>query len=116
MEEIHRRMVGSIQEEGGRIDAVYFSPHLESRQHHDRKPGIGMALKAQRDFPAIRLDRAVMIGDSLSDMQFGRNCGMINILIGSEASEDLVPEELYDLCFKGLADFANEMTRSINNH
>lgn len=109
VDEIHSRMISYLTSEGAPVDAVYFSPHLESEQHPDRKPGIGMALRAQREFPGIRLDRSVMVGDSLSDMQFGRNSGMVNVLIRSADNEEPVPESLYDFCFASLAEFANSI-------
>jgi histidinol phosphatase-like enzyme len=43
---------------------------LGNRTKSSRKPSIGMALQAQRDFPDIDFSRSLMIGDSESDRQF----------------------------------------------
>ena len=106
--QINTRMVLEIEGQGGRIDKVYFSPHLEEKGHPDRKPGIGMALSAREDFPEIDFHRSVMVGDSPSDMKFGRNIGAVNVFIGQP--DDLsVPENLYDLRYPSLLEFANNL-------
>ena len=91
VEAVHVRMVQEIGESGGRISTVLFSPHLHSEGSVMRKPGIGMALNARRQFPEIRFSRSVMAGDSLSDMRFGKRTGMKTVLI----SEDLQPARSY---------------------
>ena len=45
-----------------------------------RKPGDGMFLKASRDH-LIELHNSLMIGDSISDIQAGKNLGMDTILV-----------------------------------
>ena len=47
-----------------------------------RKPNIGMALQANEEFPSINLKKSIMLGDSISDMEFAKNANMIGILIG----------------------------------
>jgi histidinol-phosphate phosphatase family protein len=80
---IHHLMVSEINKAGGRIDGVYFCPNLESDRSIMRKPNIGMALRARREFPEIRFNRSLMVGDSLSDMIFGKRTGMKTALIAS---------------------------------
>ena len=46
-----------------------------------RKPGVGMALQARREFPGLRFKNSIMAGDSLSDMQFGKRAGMVTVLV-----------------------------------
>lgn len=53
LKKIHSFMISEIETEGGRIDAVYFSPHLANENNPMRKPGVGMLLKAKEEFPAI---------------------------------------------------------------
>ena len=68
---LHKKMKESIEENGGRIDAVYFCRDIDSSSPC-RKPNIGMGLQAVKDIPSIDLTKAIMIGNSLSDMQFGK--------------------------------------------
>lgn len=82
--DIHRRMSAEIKANGGRIDAFYFSPHLASEQSFMRKPNIGMALKARKQFRSISFKRSLMAGDSISDMIFGKRTGMTTVLIAPD--------------------------------
>jgi len=106
LELVHKKMLADISKNEGRIDAVFFAPQLASENHADRKPGIGMPLKAKEEFPFINFKHSIMVGDSKSDMQMGRAIGTTNILI-SESS--YIQENLYDYKFKLLFDFANEL-------
>ena len=90
----------------GRIDKIYYSPYLASENHPTRKPGIGMALQAQKDFPGVDFSKSIIVGDSLSDMEFGRNAGMKTVFISNEAKED----ERIDFNFKSLIYFAHTLT------
>jgi histidinol-phosphate phosphatase family protein len=82
LELIHKNMQYEISYFKGRIDKIYFSPYLALENHADRKPGIGMALKAKKDFPEIDFSKALMVGDSGSDMEFGKAAGMRTVFIG----------------------------------
>lgn len=84
LKKVHDFMLSEIKKAGGRIDNIYFAPGLASPTNELRKPNIGMALQAQKDFPEINFSKSVMIGDSPSDMAFGKNAGMKTIFIGQE--------------------------------
>ncbi|MBL7934033.1 MAG: HAD family hydrolase [Bacteroidia bacterium] len=101
LELIHKNMLYEIEYYGGRVDKVYFSPHLASENHPSRKPGIGMALEAKKDFPGIDFSKSIMVGDSMSDMEFGRTAGMITVYISEEKKAD--PK--IDFNFTSLNDF-----------
>lgn len=82
---VHKHMHDELSKVGGRIDKVYHSPFLESSGHYTRKPGIGMGLKAKKDFQNIKFTKSVMVGDSLSDMIFGKRLKMRTVFIGDMA-------------------------------
>ncbi len=107
LELIHKNMLYEIAYHGGKIDKVYFSPYLKSENHPFRKPGIGMALKAKEDISTINFKQSIMIGDSMSDMEFGRNAGMKTIYI----SEEITENDKIDFNFKSL----NELVISLQN-
>jgi len=107
LELIHKNMLYEIAYHGGKIDKVYFSPYLKSENHPYRKPGIGMALKAKEDISTINFKQSIMIGDSMSDMEFGRNAGMKTIYI----SEEITENDKIDFNFKSL----NEIVISLQN-
>ncbi len=103
---IHQNMLYEITYLKGRIDKVYYSPYLASENHPTRKPGIGMALQAKQDFPHIDFNKSIIVGDSLSDMEFGRNAGMKTVFINTEAKEDA----RIDFNFKSLIYFAHTLS------
>jgi histidinol-phosphate phosphatase family protein len=84
---VHRKMLAAVEATGGRIDQAYYCPHRSEAGCPCRKPAIGMALQAQADFPDIRFENAWMVGDSLSDMQFGQALGMKTALIAGKSEE-----------------------------
>jgi histidinol-phosphate phosphatase family protein len=103
LELIHKNMLYEISYHGGRIDRVYFSPHLAGDAHPARKPGIGMALQAQKDYPGIDFSKSIIAGDSISDMQFGRAAGMVTVLIADPNNQQT---DLVDLSYHSLLEFA----------
>ncbi len=104
VERIHLLMRESIGAAGGRINAVYYCPDLAETANNCRKPGTKMAEWAKQDFPEIDFGKSVMIGDTDSDMAFGRNLGMYNIMITNEKQHPLA-----DACFISLADFVEKL-------
>ncbi len=78
---IHHQMQQSIVEAGGKLDGVYFCPALAQSGDSCRKPETGMALKAKADYPAVDFTKCIMVGDSNSDIQFGKKAGMKTVFI-----------------------------------
>jgi len=75
LNDIHRRMVRDIENNGGRIDAVYCCTSV-TEEDPRRKPGIGMYEEICRDFPDVPSGRTLMVGDSDSDEEFAAGCGI----------------------------------------
>lgn len=100
--EIHRKMIEEIVENGGRIDAVFFSPYLESAGSIIRKPGIGMALRARKQFPQINFRKSLIAGDSLSDMLFGKRVGMKTVFLSDDPAPAKKNHRLIDFCYSDL--------------
>ena len=81
------------------IDAIYYCPTLAAENSLMRKPNIGMALQAKKDFPDVDFSKSVMVGDSPSDMQFGLNAGMKTVYVKGEEDfdgADLQVDTLYE--------------------
>ena len=92
LNEIHQNMMNMIELNGGRIDAVYFAPDLDSEENKLRKPKNGMAFLAQKDFPEINFQKCVMIGDKSSDMEFGKSVGMSTICLSNSYNENCISD------------------------
>ena len=105
---IHQKMLDEIKANGGRIDGIYYCPDLATKPHTCRKPGIKMAEMAKNDFPEIDFKNSLMVGDTASDMTFGRNAGMKTILVGSQ--NEVIKKDLVDYNFRSLFDFAKSVS------
>lgn len=107
LELIHKNMLEEIERSGGRIDQIYFCPDMEGP---NRKPNHGMGLQALKDFPDIDLSKSVMIGNTLSDMAFGRNLGVaLNIFLPTTRKEVDVNDPRIDLVFPDLESAAKAL-------
>ncbi len=84
---IHNNMHDEIQKLGGKIDKFYHCPKLKTEKPNCRKPLPTMGLKAKEDFPQIDFQKSIMVGDSISDMEFGQSLGMFNVFITPNPSE-----------------------------
>lgn len=77
---IHAALQILLAERGAHVDGFYFCPH-DKDQCNCRKPLPGLFEQAVAAFPQIEAASSVMIGDSLSDIEFGRRLGMRTIFI-----------------------------------
>ncbi|PUZ26042.1 phosphatase [Chitinophaga parva] len=105
LQDIHTRMLAAIAPHGGRIDRIYHCPDVDSNSPC-RKPQPGMGLQAQQDFPEIDFARSIMVGNTLSDMQFGKNLGMYTVFIPSTLPDLPFPHPLQDARYESLLHFA----------
>ena len=104
--QIHKKMVKEIEKKGGRIDAIFYAPYLKEINHIDRKPNVGMALKAKKKFPEINFKKAIIAGDSQSDMEMGDRMNMIKILINENISIARQHPKLVNFTYKSLYGFS----------
>lgn len=103
---IHSKMLTEIMNTGCNIEKVYFCPALVTENSVYRKPNIGMALQAKKDFSDIDFSKSIMLGDSISDMEFGKNAGMKTAYITNISNKNTQPK-LIDWVFESLEDFTN---------
>ena len=101
---IHTNMVTEVITRGGRIDYVFSAVNLKGALDDQRKPNPFMANKAKDMFPNIEFEKSVMIGDTNSDILFGKNLGMKTVLIKSEEkiteTTDLTVDSLFEFVSK----------------
>ncbi len=110
LQNVHDEMLEDIMKANGRIDRVYYCPEHHTKNPYCRKPNPGMALQAQKDFPDLDFESSVMVGDSISDIEFGYRLNMKTVFI--ETKKDIDIEKLaeiqnkIDFSFASLKDFA----------
>jgi len=105
---IHEQMLADIEASGGRVHKIYYCVANDDA-HPNRKPNAGMAKEALRDFPDIDLTRSIMVGNKLSDMQFGRNAGMHTVFVKTTDPKQQIPHPAIDLTFEDLSEFAKAL-------
>lgn len=108
LHDIHASLLRSLQDKGGHIEAFYFAPSADS-DNELRKPNTGMALLAKADYPEIDFSRSVMIGNNLSDMQFGKKMGMHTVFLHTTKDKIELPHELIDAQFDSLASWSKTL-------
>ena len=105
---IHKNMSLDIENAGGRIDRIYFCPDLDDSSEN-RKPNPGMGLQAVKDFKGIDLSKAIMIGNTISDMQFGRNLGSKTIFLPTTHPEVDLNDKRIDAVYPSLIAFGSAL-------
>jgi len=105
---IHQNMQSEIEKAGGRIDKIYFCTALEET-NQNRKPNTGMGLEAKKDFPGIDFNKAIMVGNTLGDMEFGRNLGIKTIFLPTTRPEVDVNDSRIDAVYDSLLAFAQAL-------
>ena len=93
--EINSNLKSAVAEYGGRIDKVYNCTAVNDSDHN-RKPNTGMGMQAQEDFPEIDFRRSVMVGNSMSDMEFGKRLSMHTIFLTTKHEPLSLPNDLID--------------------
>ena len=109
--QIHNTMLQQLEATGGRVDAIYYATSLDNN-HPERKPHTGMAQKAKSDFPEINFSKSIMVGNNLSDMEFGRNAGMHTVFMFTTQPNLPLPHPQIDLAFNSLLNFARALPLS----
>ena len=84
LDSVHAEMILEIESSGGKIDNIYYCPHLSSVNCDCRKPKIGMFLQARRDFKDIDFHKSILLGDSDSDIQAAESIGIKAIKVSLE--------------------------------
>lgn len=84
---LHDRLRALLKEQGAELDAIYYCPHHPDigkypfRQDCDcRKPKLGMIRRAEKEL-SVDASRSYMVGDKISDVEFGRKAGCKSILV-----------------------------------
>lgn len=83
VEDINARMQFEIEQQGGRVDAIYYCPHKPSDKCNCRKPAPGMLLQAADELE-IDLASSYFVGDAVSDIEaaFAAGCQPVYVLTG----------------------------------
>lgn len=109
---IHANMREEIEMNDGRIDAVFYCTELDD-DNPFRKPNTGMGLDAAKQFPMIDFSKTIMVGNTMSDMLFGKNLGAYTVFLPTTRPEVDIHSAAIDAVFPSLLDFANALINKI---
>lgn len=98
--EINHRLARTIEENGGKLDAIYMCPHAPDDQCNCRKPRAGLFLQAADDL-SLDLGSSWMVGDAWSDLLAGQNANLRGVILvktgrGTDQLQQPKPENLRD--------------------
>lgn len=110
LENIHSYMQSEIEKNGGKITNIYFCTDLSSTSIN-RKPNVGMAFQVQRDYPEVDFSKSVMVGNSISDIQFGNKLNMFTVLVGDKYIKDHKIYEETNANYENLYKFTLDFTK-----
>jgi D-glycero-D-manno-heptose 1,7-bisphosphate phosphatase len=82
---IHAAFQRTLAAHDAHIDAFYFCPH-DKHQCNCRKPLPGLFEQAVAQFSEITAQSSAILGDSLSDIEFGHRLGMTTIFLEGDAA------------------------------
>lgn len=108
LKDISQKMTSAVTAAGGRIDKIYAATAV-SDDDHNRKPNTGMALQAREDFPDIDFRKSVMVGNSISDMEFGKRLAMHTVFLTTKHEPFPLPHDLIDEQFDSLNAWARSL-------
>ena len=80
VDHIHEEFQTTLKAHNAHVDAFYYCPH-DKLQCDCRKPLSGLFDQAVAEFPGITAESSAIIGDSWSDIEFGRRLGMTTVFI-----------------------------------
>jgi len=106
LENIHKLMHTELSKHDAKIDEVFFCPDKKEDKSLFRKPNVGMALAARKKYPDINFKKSIMVGDSITDMMFGKKLKMLTVFISDDMYEVKKNASLIDYHFKSLFEFS----------
>lgn len=110
LNQIHKKMLDSVVEHGGKIDSVFYCPHLPIDNCNCRKPKTQMITDICARFGLKNAQNIMMVGDSLRDLQTIHAAGGIPVLVktgnGIKTINDAkIPDNT--IVFEDLLSFSN---------
>jgi D-glycero-D-manno-heptose 1,7-bisphosphate phosphatase len=85
---LNDRLERLLAEDGARLDAVYYCPHLPEATVSQyalrcqcRKPEAGLVTQAFENDLSLDRSRSYVVGDKATDIELAHNCGAVGVLV-----------------------------------
>jgi D-glycero-D-manno-heptose 1,7-bisphosphate phosphatase len=82
LNKIHGRLIEMVRSAGARLEGIYYCPHTPENGCSCRKPAPGLLIQAAFEL-GFDPSSAVVVGDKLTDIEFGKQAGAITILLAT---------------------------------
>jgi D-glycero-D-manno-heptose 1,7-bisphosphate phosphatase len=102
LDNINLQMQKEISDNGGFVTKVFAATELKNEFSKMRKPKTTMAQMAKKEFPNVDFKKSIMVGDTDSDIIFGKKLGMKTVLIISSEKTSIKP----DISLNSLSDLS----------
>lgn len=89
---IHEKMQNELKKFGGRIEKIFYCPHIADDHCNCRKPKTGLLEQIATEYK-ISLQNVPVIGDSLRDLQAAKKMGCKAILVRTGNGEVLLKKK-----------------------
>ena len=115
LESVHNMLTATVALNGGEIKDIFYCPHMPEDGCDCRKPEPGLIYQAREKY-GIDLSTAVMVGDSVKDIECARRAGCGRAVLVKSGTDDDVEAELksrrirVDFVAKDLFDAAEWIT------
>jgi histidinol-phosphate phosphatase family protein len=103
LDNIHCNMTTEIELHNGKITEIFSATEFKNETPFRRKPNVAMGNEAKTNFPKVNFEKSIMVGDTDSDIQFGKNLGMKTVRVIADEKESIKP----DLHISDLLELAN---------
>jgi D-glycero-D-manno-heptose 1,7-bisphosphate phosphatase len=104
-------MASAIEDHGGKLNGIYYCPHGPDDGCSCRKPEPGLLLQIQQDLD-INPSEAVLVGDSLRDLQAATSFGIKSVLVltgkGAKTFKEISQKQHFEV-YQNLADFVETL-------
>ena len=98
---IHNRMLREVETHGGKINAIFFCPHLPEEQCSCRKPNTAL-FESIGERLGVPLEKAIFIGDRKGDILASQRVGALPILVktghGKKTLSEMNPPTGFEVC------------------
>lgn len=105
LNELHAQMQADIEKAGGKLTHIFAATEFKNQEPFMRKPSIGMGKMAKELYPDVDFSKSIMVGDTNTDLIFGKKLGMKTVLIVTEEKVSVKP----DVSFKSIKAFKDSL-------
>ena len=101
LNDIHEYMNNCFAQNKANIDMILVAPEIKGSQPYLRKPSPQMAYQAKDKLKDIDFSKSIMVGDTDTDIEFGKNLEMKTVLVESTekclTNPDIILSSLIEL-------------------